>query len=222
MSLYTSSEGRAQLGCSGTRIVSLEDRSDDGDTVCAALQDAGDTLGPDATDRENRLRHGARDLGDGSNSDRRAEGAFRGCLEDRPEDDEVRSTRGCHLRLLHTVRRCTDQAMLAEQAARIRRRKGISRQMHAVGGARQSDVGPIVDQEASTVATRDLAQAAGELEKRRAGKVLFPQLYRVDAALQRRIDEIEQRSAPRASPIGDEVKAERILIRARDSCLRPT
>jgi len=53
--------------------------------------------------------------------------------------------------------------------------------VYAVGCACQSDVDPVVDEEASAVTARDLAEAAGQLEKGSAGKVLLSQLYRIDA-----------------------------------------
>ena len=125
--MATFSERRAQRGGGGTGIVSFENRSDDGHAACAALQDARDTLGPDATDRENRLTHCLCDVRHSSQSDGLAEGAFRGCVEDRPKDDEVSSAGGRSPCLLLTVRRYTDEAVVAEQPPRIRGREGIRR-----------------------------------------------------------------------------------------------
>ena len=90
--------------------------------------------------------------------------------------------------------------------------------MYAVGFACQGDVDPVVDEEASAVTVRDLAEAAGQLEKGSAGEVLLSQLYRIDAAGERCLDDVEQRPASGALAIGDEVEPERIVIRARGSC----
>ena len=91
--------------------------------------------------------------------------------------------------------------------------------MHAVGLGRERDIDAVVDQQARAVVPAQLAQLAGEIEQLCHGQIFLSELYRIDAALQRRLDDVEQRAPACALAVGDEVER-REAVSARDSASR--